>query len=341
MVDLLGLHLSIDDRDSCILHIHQACIYSAIRRIRWLAWLAVGREALEGSVGVDDVHVACNYVDQNGQVHSACPEFPDHYSLSDTTLQVITLASFPPWNPLGGCLAGGVLGEAYPRAPFGDRRHWGARWVGSMACRGLLPATRLGLAPRLAPLCRHRWSAAARDRRPSKSRVPLRCLSHGNHSHSHGDGPSHDSCCSTSSLDIAPPQELASCCGHDHHDPDLANPAHRLLKAVYDATRLTAVAAWLEASMAATVAKVVLFLLAAATAGWAASGWAPSAAAAQAAQGVAATATLGVYLLAGLPAAVDLSYDLTAGHVDTHVLMNLAVLGTLVTGHALEVGNAS
>lgn len=88
--------------------------------------------------------------------------------------------------------------------------------------------------------------------------------------------------------------------------------------------------------MAATVAKVVLFLLAAATAGWAASGWAPSAAAAQAAQGVAATATLGVYLLAGLPAAVDLSYDLTAGHVDTHVLMNLAVLGTLVTGHALE-----
>jgi hypothetical protein len=42
-------------------------------------------------------------------------------------------------------------------------------------------------------------------------------------------------------------------------------------------------------------------------------------------------------MFAGLPAAVDMSYDLTAGRVNTHLLMNLAVLGTLCTGHALEV----
>lgn len=45
----------------------------------------------------------------------------------------------------------------------------------------------------------------------------------------------------------------------------------------------------------------------------------------------------GVYALAGIPAAVDLTYDLASLHVDTHVLMTLAVLGTLVIGSALEV----
>lgn len=111
-------------------------------------------------------------------------------------------------------------------------------------------------------------------------------------------------------------------------------PSHRLLKRAYDATGLTGVSGWLESSLPASIGKVVLFVAAAAAAGWAASG---GAAQAVLAARVAAAATAGVYLLAGLPAAVDLSYDLTAGKVDTHVLMNLAVLGTLATGHALEV----
>jgi hypothetical protein len=106
---------------------------------------------------------------------------------------------------------------------------------------------------------------------------------------------------------------------------------------VYDATRLTAAAQWLESSLPSTLAKIALFLLAAGAAGWAASGWAASAAQAALAGRVSAAATAGVYIFAGLPAAVALSYDLTAGRVDTHVLMNLAVLGTLATGHALEV----
>lgn len=90
--------------------------------------------------------------------------------------------------------------------------------------------------------------------------------------------------------------------------------------------------------MPASIGKVALFLLAAAAAGYAASPSAAGAAAAVWAARLSAAATAGVYALAGPPAAASLSYDLTAGRVDTHVLMNLAVLGTLATGHALEVG---
>jgi hypothetical protein len=39
----------------------------------------------------------------------------------------------------------------------------------------------------------------------------------------------------------------------------------------------------------------------------------------------------------GIPAFVDLTFDLASLHVDTHVLMTLAVLGTLAIGGALEV----
>jgi hypothetical protein len=49
-------------------------------------------------------------------------------------------------------------------------------------------------------------------------------------------------------------------------------------------------------------------------------------------------ATAAVYVLAGVPEALDLCFNLTAGRIDTHVLMALAVLGTLVIGSALEVG---
>ncbi len=60
-------------------------------------------------------------------------------------------------------------------------------------------------------------------------------------------------------------------------------------------------------------------------------------AAAVAARG-AVVATAAVYVLAGVPEALDLCFNLTAGRIDTHVLMALAVLGTLVIGSALEVG---
>jgi heavy metal translocating P-type ATPase len=47
-------------------------------------------------------------------------------------------------------------------------------------------------------------------------------------------------------------------------------------------------------------------------------------------------ATAGVFFFAGAPAAVNLALDLSALRIDTHVLMNLAVIGTLVTGFPLE-----
>lgn len=49
-------------------------------------------------------------------------------------------------------------------------------------------------------------------------------------------------------------------------------------------------------------------------------------------------ATAAVYAIAGVPAFVDLTFDLASLHIDTHVLMTLAVLGTLAIGGALEVG---
>jgi len=51
---------------------------------------------------------------------------------------------------------------------------------------------------------------------------------------------------------------------------------------------------------------------------------------------LAAVSTAGVYFFAGIPAAIELAFDVSALRVDTHALMNLAVVGTLVTGMPLE-----
>ena len=61
--------------------------------------------------------------------------------------------------------------------------------------------------------------------------------------------------------------------------------------------------------------------------------WAP---AMRAQQGV-EIATYGTLVLAGIPALVELCFDVTSGHVDTHVLMTLAVMGTMAMGAASEV----
>ena len=54
-------------------------------------------------------------------------------------------------------------------------------------------------------------------------------------------------------------------------------------------------------------------------------------------QQISTVSTASIYVLAGIPELVDLCFDLTAGHIDTHVLMTLAVFGTLAIGGALEV----
>ena len=43
-----------------------------------------------------------------------------------------------------------------------------------------------------------------------------------------------------------------------------------------------------------------------------------------------------IYVLAGIPELVELCLKLAGGSVDTHVLMTLAVFGTLAIGSALE-----
>lgn len=152
------------------------------------------------------------------------------------------------------------------------------------------------------------------------------CGGHGHaHSHAHGHGHAHSH---------------AGLPGHEHEEHcNMANPVHRVLKSVYDATRLSELAEWLEQSTASTAGKVAGIVVAA-LAAWAASSLAGTAqlAAAAAAAAVSKWATVAVYALAGVPAMVDLSYDLTAGRVDTHVLMTLAALGTLLSGYAIEVG---
>ena len=44
-----------------------------------------------------------------------------------------------------------------------------------------------------------------------------------------------------------------------------------------------------------------------------------------------------IYLLAGIPEVVELGFNLLNWHLDTHVLMTLACLGTLAIGSAFEV----
>ena len=106
------------------------------------------------------------------------------------------------------------------------------------------------------------------------------------------------------------------------------------MHAVFTRLGIVKLAAWLDASRAATIAMVVLFF-AAAVSSWAAS--ALTGAAAASALVLKQAATAGVYALGGVPETVSLCFSLADLQVDTHVLMTLAIIGTLFTGAALEV----
>jgi hypothetical protein len=102
---------------------------------------------------------------------------------------------------------------------------------------------------------------------------------------------------------------------------------------VYRRTGLLQLAGLLRENVYGTIAISVLFLVAALAQWQAVAQWLPQ----HAGHTMSAAGTAGIYFLAGIPAAVDLSYDLASLHVDTHVLMTLAVIGTLIIGGALEV----
>ena len=127
---------------------------------------------------------------------------------------------------------------------------------------------------------------------------------------------------------------LGCCTGHESANPLQRNIIYRMLLWIYRKTKLYNISSWMEHNIYSNAIKLVFFLIAAGTL-WR-SQMVVEMAARQFLLKVSYAATIGVYVFAGIPAAVGLSLDLAALRVDTHVLMNLAVIGALVTGHPLE-----
>lgn len=126
---------------------------------------------------------------------------------------------------------------------------------------------------------------------------------------------------------------------HDQHDDDdheapvNDSTVHKVLAWLFSKLGLLQLAAQLRGKAWNAITIACLMAVALLTA------WLGGAQFAQAnlCQQISTAATASIYLLAGIPELVDLCFDLTAGHIDTHVLMTLAVFGTLAIGGALEV----
>lgn len=132
------------------------------------------------------------------------------------------------------------------------------------------------------------------------------------------------------------PAELHEDSDHHDHDHDLDindSIVHQVLAYIFNRVGLLQLAAQLRGKAWSAITIACLMGVALLTA-WAGGTQAVSA---QLCSQISAAATASIYLLAGIPELVDLCFDLTAGHIDTHVLMTLAVFGTLAIGGALEV----
>jgi len=170
----------------------------------------------------------------------------------------------------------------------------------------------------------------------------LYCIAHGDHGDhkSHRHNHSHKSCCGSHG---------DSDTHHRHHNETSTNIVHTVLNKVFTTTGISKLAAWLEDSIPSTIAKIFFLTIAAITAYIATTTTTTSSTSAIITANVhnnnflvanaglisKITASI-VYFFAGIPAAIDLLYDVSSAKVDTHVLMNLAVVGSLVTGHPLE-----
>ena len=121
---------------------------------------------------------------------------------------------------------------------------------------------------------------------------------------------------------------------HHHHGLEINDSTvHKVLACILSRFGLLQLAAQLRGKVwtAITIASLMAVALLTAWAGG------TQAVSAQICSQISTAATASIYLLAGIPELVDLCFDLTAGHIDTHVLMTLAVFGTLAIGGALEV----
>ena len=120
---------------------------------------------------------------------------------------------------------------------------------------------------------------------------------------------------------------------HEHEAPINDSAVHKVLSWVFSRLGLLQLASQLRGKAWNAITIACLMVIALLTA------WVGGAQVAQAnlCLQISSISTAMIYVLAGIPELIDLCFDLTAGHIDTHVLMTLAVFGTLAIGGALEV----
>ena len=127
--------------------------------------------------------------------------------------------------------------------------------------------------------------------------------------------------------------------GGDECDPYAVPPNQRLLSLLRRLLRVTGLQGmgqWLQQSRVSSVAKICFFVAAAVFSVYQSKATGLSTQSLSAVKAASDVCTAMVYVLAGLPAAMALLLDIVALRIDTHVLMNLAVIGTLVAGLPLE-----
>jgi len=131
------------------------------------------------------------------------------------------------------------------------------------------------------------------------------------------------------------------CCGSSsasQGDPAQANGLERQLARLFGAVGLTRYADFVHDKVAFTYVAGAL-LVASASIGWSASaGLFPASVPLVLLQRLAAACLCGVYAIMGVPAFLDVAYNLAALKVNIHVLTMLAVLGSVVIGSPLEGG---
>lgn len=128
---------------------------------------------------------------------------------------------------------------------------------------------------------------------------------------------------------------LPGCCDHSHTHGGQSGPSnrvHSVLEWIFKRTGLFQLANVLRENTKGSIAISLLFAVAVLANWQAGSAWLS----AQLGQRVCQACLLAVYVIAGIPAAVDLTFDLASLHIDTHVLMTLAVGGTLAIGGTIE-----
>ena len=134
----------------------------------------------------------------------------------------------------------------------------------------------------------------------------------------------------------------SSCCGSHCDDNEfMSSPVARMLERIFNALRLTAFAEYVEErSTAFTVASAVFLFCSAAVSMYLGgpSGRDLAPATAIGLERVGNACLCLVYGLLGVPAFIDVAYNLATFRIDIHVLTLLAVFGTVVIGSPLEGG---